>query len=65
MYPPVLSRFRGGISISYDDYLKTWNELKILRKSFLLKMDQYDAVISPTCQITTPSVQKLLENVVR
>ena len=52
----------GGISISHDDYLKAWNELKILRKSFLLKMDQYDAVISPTCPITPPSVQKLLEN---
>ena len=62
MHPPVLSRFRGGISISHDDYLKAWNELKILRKSFLLKMDQYDAVISPTCPITPPSVQKLLEN---
>ena len=62
MHTPVLSRFRGGISISHDDYLKAWNELKILRKSFLLKMDQYDAVISPTCPITPPSVQKLLEN---
>ena len=25
-------------------------------------MDQYDALISPTCPITPPSVQKLLEN---
>ena len=25
-------------------------------------MDQYDAVISPTCPITPPLVQKLLEN---
>ena len=50
MHPPVLSRFRGGISISHDDYLKAWNELKNFKKKFLLKMDQYDAVISPTVQ---------------
>ena len=26
MHPPVLSRFRGGMSISYNDYLKAWSE---------------------------------------
>ena len=62
MHPPVLSRFRGGLSISHDDYLKAWNELKNIRKSFLLKLHQYDAVISPTCPIIPPLVQKLLEN---
>ena len=38
MHPPVLSRFRGGMSISYNDYLKAWSELKKIRKSFLNKI---------------------------
>lgn len=62
MHPPVLSRFRGGMSISYNDYLKAWSELKKIRKSFLNKIYEYDAVISPTCPIKPPLVQELLEN---
>ena len=62
MHPPVLERFRAGKSISYNDYLEAWNELENIRRSFLLKIHEYDAVLSPTCPITPPLVQKLLEN---
>ena len=62
MYPPVLSRFRGGCNITDKDYLDAWNELKNIRKSFMLKIQKYDALISPTCPITPPLVQKLLKD---
>ena len=52
MHPPVLERFRAGKSISYNDYLEAWNELENIRRSFLLKIHEYDAVLSPTCPIT-------------
>ena len=61
MHPPVLSRFRGGVSITDKDYLDAWNELKNIRKSFMLKIQECDALISPTCPIKPPLVQKLLE----
>ena len=61
MYPPVLSRFRGGMNITDEEYLDSWQELKNIRKSFILRIKKCDAVIAPTCPITPPLVQKLLE----
>ena len=62
MHPPVLSRFRGGMSITNREYQDAWNELKYIRKSFMLKIKEYDSVISPTCPIIPPLVQKLLND---
>ncbi len=62
MYPPILSRFRGGINITRKEYLAAWNELKRLRTIFISKIKKCDAVIAPTCPIMPPLVEKLLEN---
>ena len=61
MYPPVLSRFRGGMNITDEEYLDSWQELKNIRKSFIFRINKCDAVIAPTCPITPPLVQKLLD----
>ena len=61
MYPPILTRFRGGIGISQEIYDKAWQELLKLRKSFLKKIEGIDSVLCPTCPILPPKVIDLLD----
>ena len=49
------------MNITDEEYLDSWQELKNIRKNFILRINKCDAVIAPTCPITPPLVQKLLE----
>ena len=62
MYPPILSRFRGGLNIDYHVYLSSWKKLTNLRQSFLYKIDGFDSLLAPTCPILPPKVKDLLES---
>ena len=61
MYLPILSRFRGGINVDHQSYMNSWKELNKLRKSFLMKIDGFDSLLSPTCPILPPKVKDLME----
>ncbi len=62
MYPPILTRFRGGIGISQEMYYKAWRELLKLRKSFLKKIEGIDSILCPTCPTLPPKVVDLLDS---
>ena len=62
MYPPILTRFRGGIGISQKMYDEAWQELLQLRKSFLKKIEGIDSILCPTCPILPPAVIDLLDS---
>lgn len=62
MFPPVRERFRGGKAISAVDYIRAWQKLERLRKTYLAATAAYDAVILPTVPILPPKVAEIAEN---
>lgn len=61
MYPPILTRFRGGAEISAADYVAGWETLERLRAEWARFVAGYDAVILPTAPILPPDSQRLLD----
>ena len=62
MYPPILSRFRGGRNIDYQVYISSWKKLTSLRKNFLEKIAGFDSLLAPTCPILPPKIKDLIES---
>ena len=62
MFPPILSRFRGGRDIKASDYIKKMTKLREIREVFLRKTSGYDAIIVPCSPIKPPESKKLIED---
>ena len=62
MYPPILTRFRGGLSINDRQYKSSWRKLTVLRGFFVKKISGYDSVLAPTCPILPPKVTDLMNS---
>jgi len=62
MFPPILSRFRGGKDIKAYDYIKNMKKLRQIREVFLRKTLEYDAIIVPSSPIKPPKTSKLVED---
>ena len=62
MFPPVLSRFRGGKDIRATDYIEKMRQLEETKKDFLRKTLRYDAIIVPSCPIKPPNTSRLIED---
>ena len=62
MFPPILSRFRGGKDIKASDYIEKMRQLEKTKEVFLKKTFGYDAIIAPSSPIKPPKTQKLIED---
>lgn len=60
MYPPVLTRFRGGRAHLAADYVKAWHALDVARAEFAAAVAGYDAVIYPSAPLLPPVIEALL-----
>ena len=62
MYPPILARFRGGLSINDRQYKSSLRKLTVLRGFFVKKISGYDSLLAPTCPILPPKVTDLMNS---
>ncbi len=62
MFPPILSRFRGGKDIKASEYIEKMRQLEKTREFFLKKTFGYDAIIAPSSPIKPPKIQRLIED---
>lgn len=62
MFPPILTRFRGGRDFTAADYVKAWQDLDCLRAEFAAMTAGYDAVILPTVANLPPNADRLLND---
>ncbi len=62
MFPPILSRFRGGKDIKASEYIEKMRQLKQIREDFLRKTLGYDAILVPSSPIKPPKIKRLLED---
>ncbi len=62
MFPPILSRFRGGKDIKASDYIEKMRQLEKTREAFLKKTFGYDAIIAPSSPIKPPKTRRLIED---
>ncbi|MBV1868381.1 MAG: amidase [Marinosulfonomonas sp.] len=59
MFAEILERFRGGGDILAAEFVKSWQELTVLREHWNRSVAAYDAVILPTAPILPPNLEKL------
>ena len=62
MFPPILTRFRGGRDFTASEYVKAWQDLDRLRAEFAAMTAGYDAVILPTVANLPPNADRLLND---
>ncbi|MFI0396327.1 amidase [Paracoccus jiaweipingae] len=62
MYPPILTRFRGGAQMSAADYVARWHDLDRARADWADAVAGVDAVILPTAPILPPDAQRLVDD---
>lgn len=60
MYPPILTRFRGGNEVLATDYIAAWVQLDQFRRDYAQAVAGYDAVLVPTSPILPPDVSRLM-----
>lgn len=53
-YPPVLSRFQSGRSVTAAEYLRAWTALEAIRARWAAETAGFDAVLLPTVPILPP-----------
>lgn len=59
MFSEVLERFRSGASVLASDYVAAWLSLENYRVTFDSAVASYDAVLTPTCPILPPKLDRL------
>ncbi len=59
MFSEILERFRAGALFSGVQYVRDWARLRELRRAYLAKTAEYDAVIVPTSPIMPPDLERL------
>ncbi|WP_037254401.1 amidase [Roseobacter sp. SK209-2-6] len=59
MYPEILARFRSGAEHSGADYVAGWAKLEQCRLAWDQAAAGFDGVLSPTCPILPPEVERL------
>ncbi len=62
MYPPIKARFEAGQQFSAVEYLRGWQELDALRKTYLAATAVFDAVLIPSSAILPPDRERLLQD---
>ncbi|MDO5648594.1 amidase [Paracoccus sp. (in: a-proteobacteria)] len=63
MWPPILTRFRGGADISAADYVAAWESLTRIRRKWVKQaIAGFDAVLIPTAAILPPRADTLLND---
>ncbi len=62
MFPPILSRFRGGKDIKASEYIEKMRQLREIREVFLKKTFGYDAIIVPSSPIKPPKIKSLMKD---
>ncbi|MGB0498104.1 MAG: amidase [Rubricella sp.] len=60
MFPPIRKRFEGGKGALAADYLQAVWRMAEVRRNWLAFVEDYDAVLTPTCPILPPSVERLM-----
>ena len=62
MFAPIRERFRSGQHILAHEYVLSLQKLFELRKSFLQKVEGFDAILAPTSPIKPPNITQLLDD---
>ncbi len=62
MFEPVRDRFLVGRKVTMADYEQAWDATRQLRKSYLARVEAYDAVLAPTVPVGPPNVEMLLND---
>ncbi|MBS8228687.1 amidase [Vannielia litorea] len=62
MYPPVLTRFRGGKDVPAHENIAAWHRLHRLRAEWARATAGYDAVLIPSVANMPPKQQAVLED---
>ncbi len=62
MFAPIRERFRSGKHILAHNYVFSLQKLFELRKSFLKKIMDFDAILVPTSPIKPPRITKLIDD---
>ena len=62
MFAPIRERFRSGQHTLAHEYVLSLQKLFELRKSFLQKVEGFDAILAPTSPIRPPKITQILDD---